>query len=60
VKSPNIPERENILENTLSRIQKPESACHLLPYYSYLPFFLAEYLILLSVAKECEETTGIK
>lgn len=53
VKTPQIPERYDILENTLSRIHKPGSVFHLLPYYCYLPIFLAEYKVLLCVAKEC-------
>lgn len=53
VKPPQIPETDDILENTLSRVHKPGSAFHLFPYYCYLPFFLAEYLVLLCVATEC-------
>lgn len=52
VKTSQIPERYDILENTLSRIHKPCSVFHLIPYYCYLPFFLAEYKVLLCVAKD--------
>lgn len=46
MKTPNIPERDDIIQNTSPRIHKLRSAFHLLPYYHCLPFFLVAYKVL--------------